>query len=1818
MNTKKHSAKRLSKIVLSILIFTLLIGAVAIFGGAENEARKLLRQATYDNGKPTGQTAVSTGTKGWSKIETVLQLDGNYYAEHSNLKHSDIAQGADMTDSFFDLNVVSYGLNNPTLADYSFVTADIDFMTRTGEYATNTPMTLNPLLRSYNASGSLVSGSSHFSANMSLKIEKVNGLWYLSYYYVQDNGAGKSGQVLLNNGAYKWNHLSYVFDIDYTKETGYKNSRYSLLLNGETVIDGALLFNQTNYKNDPSLFYNNDTSIVFLDVIRLDHYWSGTGGNANEDYSFCVDNAYVYGYDADYTGEVEHVYNKDYKFPLGNVYAAVDGVYYEDRDEAVTAINNAKEKIKLHADFPDASLVVGSKALKIEKNGYELGYTLAEGFYETVDSKGVISFSNDYKVYWHNGDKGVIEETYSYGALPTAPFTPVAGKYITVDGVSYKLSGGWALSDGKNTADTIGTVTGDTHYYPARADIAFYYAYKTSETGKVYYMSSAVSPNAAQNFLSHITQSGAFVWIQLMSDITLNQGISLPGNKTVYLDLNGHSLTYTEIVAHTFNSSGTVAGYDDAYGGKDSSFIVGNGATLNLYSSLPGGTIYNSAYNHGHYNENGELIHAGLKGIATVNIGSSTQNATANIGKVKYEGVTADGDNLSVYGPALLYVSGNSTNKVNIDGGAYYKTVSDQPALLTKVGNTVITVKNATLASSSSPLFATYLQYNAENKYTTGIDVDGCILYAKNAMFGEWNTNCRLNLTNSYILSDMSGYSSTVGKVNIGSGVRFASGVSIYKNANTDGLTVVKTSERFTLDLEFNEFIYIRNDDDPVKSAYDKEASEKKNVTSVYTYISQVYASDSDYSNVTWNGFGTQVHEKWFKGIVPSSPFELPEDGRGYKYSIDTLHPAVGGEDGTDNVNLEADIPLLMNITLYADFIYNIYIPTSYSDIIEKAVLDGSVTALTETERINGDEYYVLRRPIASADGAKEYSLILTVLRDGAESFEQTYTFSIPKYCAYVLDGGYNEETKALMRSTLAYIKTACEYFGTDSTGIEDVGEISKAPAYEMQSVPSEVAAVFNSATLSVGAQTKFRFNVIADGAFTAEIKYVEMGREKTVTVTEKDLAVDEDGKYYSLSLRANDLRHDIYITVGESTFKYELANYNHYVNTYYAEDTKLLKLTDALWAYSTAAYGYNEEPPITDITVDGADIEGFVIVARTQAEQNVAAILRNQIYLKTGHLLDVVSSAEGKHITVTVDRNTLDDYLVTVKEGSMYVTSSLISFSEEATIKFADEFIKTINGAYDFDEGFAAAYTTQNISYIDMGAVGDGIADDYYAMKLAHEYANTRGYNVKVNSGSYNVGKHSTSIIIKTNVDWTGAAIITDDSKIAYDDAARQTSIFTVASDYTRVLHNESSSLVTAINQANGIDKDEINSTKKFFDYVPGYRVMLLPYDTDNIVYIRYGGNANSGNAQHELIVIEPDGTVNEDTDLLLDYAKVSYIYEYRIDDKPITIKGGTIITIANQAPCNYTYYGRNITIQRSNTIIDGITHKVIGEGDTGAPYSGFINISNCSDVTVMNATLWGHRAYFDEAERAEDGTVTKWGTMMGTYDIGGGTANALYFKNCIQENFDAGNVWRDENNNTALNNKGNRASTWGVMGTNYCKNITYDGCRINRLDAHAGVVNASIINGSEVTTIALIGGGVATVKDSIVHGNSIIGLREDYGSTWNGDVILENVQIMNSGSVSIVSGYWANHDFGYTTYMPKNIYMNNVTFKTAASVYMVSDYSRSNTYDISLPTVNGTANLNPIVMPENVYISSKDAKMTYYTCPDSTIASYFTITYN
>ena len=326
-------------------------------------------------------------------------------------------------------------------------------------------------------------------------------------------------------------------------------------------------------------------------------------------------------------------------------------------------------------------------------------------------------------------------------------------------------------------------------------------------------------------------------------------------------------------------------------------------------------------------------------------------------------------------------------------------------------------------------------------------------------------------------------------------------------------------------------------------------------------------------------------------------------------------------------------------------------------------------------------------------------------------------------------------------------------------------------------------------------------------------------------------------------------------------------------------------------------------------------------------------------------------------------------------------------------------------------------------VQYNDFGALGDGKTDDIDAIAAAHAYANHHQLPVQADGkATYYIGGKSRTAIINTNTDFSTAQFMIDDRNVQ----SRSLPVFSISSGLKPYKIEGISSLI----------KNQYKLKLSF----PG-PCLVLVNDTSNMRFIRMGRNQNNGRAQTDVFIVDKAGNVDSMSPIIWDFDRITSIVAKPVDQTTLTMKGGIFTTIANQAKSEYSYYSRGIVISRSNVLVDGLKHYITGEGEQGAPYGGFISIRDCAYVTVSNSVFTGHKMYE---------TIGSAGLPVGMGSYGIGSSRSLYVSliNCSQTN--------DINDPTY----------WGLMISDYSKNLVLDNCTFSRFDAHMGVANATIRN--------------------------------------------------------------------------------------------------------------------------------------------------------
>ncbi len=542
------------------------------------------------------------------------------------------------------------------------------------------------------------------------------------------------------------------------------------------------------------------------------------------------------------------------------------------------------------------------------------------------------------------------------------------------------------------------------------------------------------------------------------------------------------------------------------------------------------------------------------------------------------------------------------------------------------------------------------------------------------------------------------------------------------------------------------------------------------------------------------------------------------------------------------------------------------------------------------------------------------------------------------------------------------------------------------------------------------------------------------------------------------------------------------------------------------------------------DMSMNGISLRDFRMVPgegmASYSIQSIGETVQARFYEDLGIWMEIDRENEGEDPVLYLDKNAdvCGDFAFRADEnGDLHITVD----SEEAFLygweHFLDALISIHKGGdgdvLELDASFAYEHKLgEFVTYREFGAVGDGIIDDMAAIAATHEFANAFSVDVKADAGAtYYIGSWDETAVIQTDTDWTDAAFIIDDREVPLD--KRNTYVFRVAPTTAPFDDASLLSSVAAGQENLGVTFD----TPMFIQL------------TDNSTkrYIRYGMNANEGSDQQDYILVDENGNVDPGTPIMWDYDQFSTIRLTPVDTEPLYITGGTFTTVTAYDIAEPNYYNRGIQISRSNTVVDGLVHYVENENpEKGAPYSGILVPERCANVTIKNCVFTPHKTFYYVKE---DGTDFS----QGTYDITPSAAVNLTLENCSQS--------------IPITDR----SYWGVIGSNFCKNMTIKGCSLSRADAHQGVSHMTILD-SEIGVhgLQLIGIGTFRMENTTVMGSNFLYLRGDYGSHWDGELIIRNCiwipdggDVINGNRTLIQGDNPETHDFGYECRMPHTI---------------------------------------------------------------------------
>ena len=401
------------------------------------------------------------------------------------------------------------------------------------------------------------------------------------------------------------------------------------------------------------------------------------------------------------------------------------------------------------------------------------------------------------------------------------------------------------------------------------------------------------------------------------------------------------------------------------------------------------------------------------------------------------------------------------------------------------------------------------------------------------------------------------------------------------------------------------------------------------------------------------------------------------------------------------------------------------------------------------------------------------------------------------------------------------------------------------------------------------------------------------------------------------------------------------------------SEDEALL--TEAVFLFSDSLENPQTDYKFNKVLIGDSDANGYKISYPTNDNTSLALArkIQNLLYENAGLWLEIIPSYPSdteKCICIkTQDRSGGVGFFTRLCEnGSLEIVSEF----ENKTLEAAAEYLASVfDNTTDTARFTESEINTRDIFYRDFGAIGDGQTNDFLAIKEAHDYANKHGHTVVADKMAvYYIGKTQETVTVRTSTVWRGAEFIIDDREIDYgSDAAL--SIFTVDSDYEKILLGKSDKRIIEINESGGLTR-----STETINLSLGYSAILIIED----------------DTHKESVLIDGDGNIEDGHFLKTDFDTVKAITVIRADDTPITLEGG-IFTHYSNTKRQSEPFARNIRVLRSNTTLRSLEYEMAFEPRTeigASPYLAFIEITGCYNVTVNSFSFYARTSYAEGEE--------------------------------------------------------------------------------------------------------------------------------------------------------------------------------------------------------------------------------------------------------
>ena len=256
------------------------------------------------------------------------------------------------------------------------------------------------------------------------------------------------------------------------------------------------------------------------------------------------------------------------------------------------------------------------------------------------------------------------------------------------------------------------------------------------------------------------------------------------------------------------------------------------------------------------------------------------------------------------------------------------------------------------------------------------------------------------------------------------------------------------------------------------------------------------------------------------------------------------------------------------SLTMHSSFVYNVYIPVK--SFITEISLGGVVYDISSLKVVNidGADYYHIEKDVGVIDAGEAIPLIVK-----SDVQKQSWDLDVSTYANAIINGGYNNVEKTLVRDILAYVRAAYVYANEENTAAVIKKIDAVLGTYEVSPVIGEAKESTNGlsgAGLLLGEKPAFYFIPTMDASlYTFTVNGAKVTTEMT-TVNGKNAILVYTYAYA--------ITETVSYTISDTDIsgEYNLAAYHAFaVNS---ADANLVALVNALWQYSESAAAYKSQ----------------------------------------------------------------------------------------------------------------------------------------------------------------------------------------------------------------------------------------------------------------------------------------------------------------------------------------------------------------------------------------------------------------------------------------------------------------------------------------------------------------------------------------------------------------------------------------------------------------------------------------------------------------